>query len=263
MNDEGLLAEVGDLLSNSPPQSAFMEQDNDEVLNWLGRVAAVLREWDPIQSALGGLESHLRALQARPKRDLSSQNRLSDVLKRSDMILESRALDRHGPAYRGLRTLLFQAQHDLRMKTVGPLSIAIDAKQPFVYFDEIRKIVEQAREDLLFVDPYLDSAFVSRYLPQVNKEVLVRLLASKKISSLVSAVEVFVEEHKLQVQVRFASDFHDRFVFVDKTSCYLSGASFKDGAKKALTTISQITDGLEAMLQRYEAMWDGAETKFG
>ena len=67
-----------------------------------------------------------------------------------------------------------------------------------MYFDEIRKIVEQAREDLLFVDPYLDSAFVSRYLPQVNKEVLVRLLASKKISARsVSAVEVFVEEHKL------------------------------------------------------------------
>ena len=33
MNDEGLLAEVGDLPGNSPPQSAFMEQDNDEVLN--------------------------------------------------------------------------------------------------------------------------------------------------------------------------------------------------------------------------------------
>ena len=240
MNDEQLLAEVEDLLRTSPPQSAFMEQENDEVLNWLGRAAAVLREWDSIQSALGGLESHLRALQARP-------------------IIG----DPHGPAYRGLRTLLFQAQHNLRMKTVGPLSIAIDAKQPFVYFDEIRKIVEQAREDLLFVDPYLDSAFVSRYLPQVNKEVLVRLLASKKISALVSAVEVFVEEHKLQVQVRFASDFHDRFVFVDKTSCYLSGASFKDGAKKALTTLSQITDGLEAMLQRYEDMWDGAKIERG
>ena len=33
-------------------------------------------------------------------------------------------------------------------------------------------------------------------------------------------------------------------------------------SRKALTTLSQITDGLEAMLQRYEAMWDGAETKF-
>ena len=65
MNDEGLLAEVGDLLRNSPPRSAFMEQDNDEVLNWLGRAVAALREWDSIQSALGGLESHLRALQAR------------------------------------------------------------------------------------------------------------------------------------------------------------------------------------------------------
>ena len=40
------------------------------------------------------------------------------------------------------RTLLFQAQHDLRMKTIGPLSIAIDSKQPFVYFDEVRKIIE-------------------------------------------------------------------------------------------------------------------------
>ena len=58
--------------------------------------AAVLREWDSIQSALGGLESHLRALQARPFIG-----------------------DPHGPAYRGLRTLLFQAQHNLRKDEDG------------------------------------------------------------------------------------------------------------------------------------------------
>ena len=51
MNDEELVAEVEDLLRTSPPQSAFMEQENDEILSWLGRAAAVLKEWDPIQSA--------------------------------------------------------------------------------------------------------------------------------------------------------------------------------------------------------------------
>ena len=33
MDDKYLLAEVEDLLRNSPPQSAFTERENDEVLD--------------------------------------------------------------------------------------------------------------------------------------------------------------------------------------------------------------------------------------
>ncbi len=246
MNNANLLAEVEDLLRTSPAQSAFMEQENDEVLSWLGRVAAVLEKWDPIRSA--GLDSQISDLHARPN------------------VLESRMqLDRHGPAYRKIRTLLFEAQHDLQMKTVGSLSTPIPAKKPFVYFDEVRKITEQAREDLLFVDPYLDAEFVSRYLPQIKGAVRVRLLTSKKkLSSLRPAVETFVAESKLEVQVRsVSSGLHDRFVFVDKRRCYQSGASFKDGAKKSPTALIQITDIFEEIFQAYAAIWDGAETKFG
>ena len=65
-------------------------------------------------------------------------------------------------------TLLHQARHDLRMKTVGPLSVQIPDGKPFDYFDEIRKITQMASSDLLFVDPYLDAEFVSRYLPQIT-----------------------------------------------------------------------------------------------
>ena len=57
------------------------------------------------------------------------------------MILAHNIPDRSGPAYRGIRTLLFQAQYDLQMETVGPLSTAIPAKKPFVYFEEVRKIL--------------------------------------------------------------------------------------------------------------------------
>jgi hypothetical protein len=38
----------------------------------------------------------------------------------------------------------------------------------FDYFDEIRKIIELAKQDLFFIDPYLDSEFVSRYLSHVD-----------------------------------------------------------------------------------------------
>ena len=241
MDDEHLLAEVEDLLRTSPPRSAFMkQQDSEEVLGWLGRVGAVLEKWDFTKSVF--ISGHIRALLAEGPLQMISPP---------------------GPAYCGLRTLLFQAQNDLRMKTVGPLSIALDAKKPFAYFDEIRKIIGQAREDLLFVDPYLNTEFVARYLSQVKEGVTIRLLASKEILALVEAVRLFVEEHKRQVQVRsVSSSLHDRFVFVDKTSCYQSGASFKDGARKSPTALIQITIFKE-ILQTYEDMWSGAETKFG
>ena len=125
MKDEELLAEVEKLLKTTPPLSAFMKKENDEDNDeWLGRVASVLSEWNSTRCVFANMHWYIKALQ---------QNH------------------NIGTARRALRTLLFESQHDLRMKTVGPLSIAVGANKPFTYFDEIRKITEQAREDLLFV----------------------------------------------------------------------------------------------------------------
>ena len=118
MNDEHLLAEVENLLRTSPPPSAFKERENDEALSWLGRTATVLKKWDFIQSDAVG--RHIRALQDAPNESLAS----FPTETRNQMILAHNILDRSGPAYRGIRTLLFQAQHDLRMK-MGLLSVAI------------------------------------------------------------------------------------------------------------------------------------------
>ena len=43
-----------------------------------------------------------------------------------------------------------------------------------------------------------------------------------------------------------AAQFHDPSLFIDGSSCYQSGASFKDGAKNAPTTLTQITDAFQA-----------------
>jgi hypothetical protein len=128
----------------------------------------------------------------------------------------------------------------------------------FDYFDEVRTAIEIAKSDVLFVDPYLDAEFVSRYLPAVSQGVSIRLLAREKMASLVSASTLYQQQTGATIAVRSASNFHDRYFFVDRTVCYQSGASFKDGAKKAPTTLTQITDAFQAVLNTYETLWSGA-----
>ena len=160
-----------------------------------------------------------------------------------------------------LQALLNQAQHDLRMETVGPTTVAIPQKRVFEYFDEIRKIIELARQDLLFVDPYLDAEFVSRYLSHVSAGVTIRLLAREKLTTLLPAIDALARQNGILIEVRSALNFHDRYVFVDRVNCYQSGASFKDGARSAPTAITQITDAFAPMLKTYEDLWSAARVE--
>jgi hypothetical protein len=144
---------------------------------------------------------------------------------------------------------------------VGLLSVAIPQGKVFDYFDEIRKLIEPARTEVFFVDPYLDTDFVSRYLPHVAKGVTVRLLTDKKLTTLLPAIDLFVQQYGAVIQVRSSASLHDRYLFVDRSACYLSGASFKDGAKKAPAALTQITDGFQAMWMTYENAWQGGKVE--
>jgi hypothetical protein len=159
------------------------------------------------------------------------------------------------PALLAIPRLLHQARHKLRMETLGPVNTALGAGAVFDYFDELRQIIEPAADDLLFIDPYIGSEFVSRYLPHVRHGVVVRLLTRKSIPQLLPAVETFATQYRLSIYVRSAGDLHDRFVIVDGQAAYQSGASFQDGAKKSPTTLTQITDVFQQIKQQYEDRW--------
>jgi len=232
MTKEQLLAEIEDLLRTMPPKETLGE-DTDQNLSWLGRAAAVVEQWDAWKTPF--FAAHLRAL--------------------------------HGPnfvdtgASKELLTMLHQARHALRMQTIGPLSTAFQGGMVFDYFDEVRGVIEEAREDLFFVDAYLDAEFVSRYLPHVASGVIIRLLARERLPSLLPSVDAFARQAGSTIKVRSAPGFHDRYVFVDQKGCYQSGASFKDGAKAAPTILTQITDAFPAVLQTYEALWNQAKVE--
>lgn len=233
MTQEELLGEVEDIL-RTMPNRATLRHPKDENFAWLGRVSAVIEAWDSSKRIpLGAAMDQFHGQSARDAQE----------------------------GLRKMLTLLHQARHDLRMKTIGPVNAALGHGQVFDYFDEIRKIIEPAQKDLLFVDPYLDAEFVSRYLPHVSSGAGVRLLARERIGTLLPAVDTYAQQSGTGVLVRSAAGFHDRYVIVDGAACYQSGASFKDGAKKAPTTLTQITDAFPVVLRTYEDIWARAKVE--
>ncbi|MCZ6751602.1 MAG: hypothetical protein O7E51_07225 [Acidobacteria bacterium] len=230
---EQLLGEVEDLLRTMQPVSLHPAGPGLDVA-WVGRLLAVIQNWRPLEVVF-------------LKVDIEKANGITSVIR----------LD----GSRGVSTLLHQARHDLRMQTIGPANVAISQGGVFDYFDEIRQIIELAKQDILFVDPYLDAEFVSRYLSHIADGVIVRLLARERLPTLIPAVNAFAQQHNRSIEIRSAPKFHDRYIFIDKTSCYQSGASFKDGAKSAPTTLTQITDAFDAVRRTYEDLWARAEVK--
>ena len=231
MTKEDLLAELEDLLRTMPDRQQ-LRSNSSETLSWLGRATAVINTWNPAQTISARL--HISSISGFMARETSR-------------------------GIHGLLVLLHQARAELQMETVGPTNIADEGSKLFHYFDEIRKVIEEAQTDILFIDPYLDAEFVGRYLSHVKAEVTVRLLAREKLNTLLPAAQLFAEQNGTVLQIRSAPNFHDRYVFIDERACYQSGASFKDGAKKSPTTITQITDAFPAVLKTYQDMWQSAE----
>jgi hypothetical protein len=231
MQNIELLAEIEDTLRAMPPK-ATLRHDTPENHSWLGRAVAAINLWD--SGAGQRAVTYVDDFHSLPAHEAKK-------------------------GYLGLMVLLNQAYNSLRLQTLGPVNVAIGQGLVFDYFDELRKIITLTKNDILFVDPYLDADFVSRFLPQVRAGVSIRLLGRKMLASLVPAAKLFVQQTNGQLEVRSAPNFHDRYLFIDGTHCYQSGASFKDGGRTSPTTITQITDAFTSVHQTYESLWLGGK----
>jgi hypothetical protein len=229
LTDAQILAELEDLLRTMPARDT-MHHPTEENYAWFGRARAIMAAW------YGGIH-------------LVFGMHVDTVFGNVDAMELDAALSK-------LQTILHQARWDLRMRTTGPLSVAVNRGQPFDYFDEVRKLIAAAQTDILFVDPYLDADFVARYLPHVRAGVTIRLLTSKNLSVLLPSVHQFALQHGASVEVRKPTARpHDRYVFVDRAQCYLSSASFQDGGRVSPATLQQISDSFAELSVIYESEW--------
>lgn len=223
-----LAFEIEDIIRGMPSNRAF-NSNPDECSLWLGRASAAINKWN-------------------------FANAIADFRPLINILSEGGDYD-FSATLRRVRVLLHQALSELRMATAGPLSVAVGTGRVYEYFDEVRKLVEQAKIDAFFIDPYIDADFVSRYLPFVPTGTEVRILARERLATLEPSIKAFAAQTPMKIEVRSATGFHDRYILVDGLECYQSGASFKDGAKRTPTTLTQITDAFSAVQQTYEALW--------
>lgn len=129
------------------------------------------------------------------------------------------------------------------------------------YFEEVRQLIAGATREVLFIDPYIDATFVTRYLPQIPPRVGIRLFtAERQAAALREALTLYQRQHGTAVELRVMPDrsLHDRHLVIDGRDVYQSGASFKDGARNAPTSINQIVDVAADLIRAHEANWTAA-----
>lgn len=225
------LYEIEQVIRSRPPRSTI-RHETDENIEWFGMAQAVIDRWDINKSiSFDGYIKAIHHIQTGPV----------------------------NTGYINMMVMLNQARYSLRMYLDPATDIMIEAGGTYQYFEEIRRLIELSTSEIFFIDPYINADFVSKYLVHIKDGVRVRILTKEYIPTLIPAVKAFVDQHKKKVEVRSAKELHDRYVITDKKSCYQSGASFKDGAKNAPTTLVEIHDVFPAVLASYESIWNEAK----
>lgn len=225
-------AALFDQLLRDMPEKTTLHHDLPQNTEWLGRAAALVNLADPLRGVIfRGEIDRLYGLASMP----------ADARQRIIVTVQQFAFEN-------------------RMKAGGPLCVAFAPGQVFDYFDEVRKILETATSEVFVVDPYMGAEFIARYLPHIKPGVQIRLLAQQKITAVQAAVEQFVLQYGARIELRKSIDLHDRYVFVDRNTGYHSGATFKDGAMKSPTTLTQIVDSFPQVFKLYDDAWNASKT---
>ncbi len=122
--------------------------------------------------------------------------------------------------------------------------------QMFDAFSCIADVIRTAEKEIILIDGYTDTATLD-LLSKKREGVAVFIYTGEKHSKLTeSEIDSFNREYP-SLAVKYTTEFHDRFLIIDRKTLFHSGASLKDAGKKAFE-ISEIDDEkqMEEILRR-------------
>lgn len=240
MDDTIILTELQALARSMPPFMTtpgyiFKRSLVNSDLEWLGTVIAHLTQWDDIKA-------------------ISVRSTIST--------LTTTMFDSHVVT---IKATMFEAIADLKARVQQRPGGAFAANSVYDYFRALKDTVSNATSDLFIADPYLDDEIFD-YVSVAEAGASIRLLTMQKnqrqqqlMAALRAARAKFQQQYGRQVEVRASNSFHDRVIFIDKRTCWLSGASIKDAAKRAPTYLAALPlDLVQDKLSDYETIWQSA-----
>jgi hypothetical protein len=172
-----------------------------------------------------------------------------------------------------IRNTMSEAITELEYKVgARPSGTVFKANTPASFHSELKGILGLAQSDLFLVDAYLTEE-VYPFFADIPATVIIRLLTrpdlpasgfpNKKLPGLKAIQSKYVSEYSRPTEIRVTvgpKDIHDRLIFRDGTTAFLSGQSFKDGAKNAPTSLMEFpADLFQEKLAIHEGLWKTAQ----
>ena len=124
-------------------------------------------------------------------------------------------------------------------------------------FVAIREVIDRAQNELILVDPFCDRAFFTILQSSTARPMVVRLLCRNKPTDLKAEATLFGTQYpQMCIELRTSSDFHDRFLVVDQTTCIHIGASINHAGSRAFM-ISAVEDApnRDALIKAVNEAW--------
>lgn len=226
MDKAVLLAQLRTLLDSAPNFGVY-SPTSVEHHAWLGQGHALVNRWNEFEAMSFKSAANLMHL------SLMRDGQVASVL---------------GIIHRAIADLEVD-RPQLAGQAFGPGDV-------YDFFKALAAAVGSATSAILVIDPYIDEQIFDTYLSGIQGGVSVRILAAKYGNLLRPAVQKFVAQHQISVEVRISTDFHDRVLFIDGLSCWVMGQSLKDAAKaKPTYLLSLPTDVATLKLTHYETIW--------
>ena len=112
-------------------------------------------------------------------------------------------------------------------------------------FSLLIELIQKADQEIILIDGYVDVSTLN-LLAKKNSGVAVTIYTFKKTKLTVQDVAVFNAQYP-QLEVKYTSVFHDRFLILDGKTVYHIGASLKDAGKKCFAVSLMKDAGPELM----------------
>ena len=107
-------------------------------------------------------------------------------------------------------------------------------------FSLISRLIQKANTDIILIDGYVDTKTLD-LISKKQPNVAVEIFTGKSGNALTKLDINSFNKQYYSLQVKYTSNFHDRFLILDHTIGYHIGASIKDAGKKCFA-ISLIED---------------------
>ena len=142
--------------------------------------------------------------------------------------------------------LILDAMQD---KSIPPQKVFYDG-QIYDAFEQMKKFVQMARQELIVIDPYFDDS-VLPLIAQKQQGVAVLVVKNRR-KDLLHAVDVarFNAQYGNSLTVKESTRFHDRFLIIDRSTLIHVGASFNFLGKKCFAFSSMDKSNIPDILAK-------------